>query len=209
MQPPFFSSLAFAWTFVGVLLTFLAIAAVIDTRTARVPKWLTVSLFVLGFVANAVRGGLLTAAHLPVWRFSLAESTVVGGTYGLTFALAGAVLAFACMFLFFALGQAGGGDVKLMTAIGAWIGPWNFAILLVLSAFVGALWAVGVVVVAGSSPRESAASRKSATKPQPFRLTFSASVAIALALLVMWSFRTELQLTTRPVPSGPTHAAPK
>jgi prepilin peptidase CpaA len=77
-------------------------ACVTDIRFRKVPNWLT---------ASAVFAGLV--GHL-----------VAPGGQGPGAALLGAVVGLAVFFPFFALGGMGGGDVKLMGALGAWVG-WH------------------------------------------------------------------------------------
>jgi prepilin peptidase CpaA len=108
-------------TSVAVLAVGLA-ACVLDVRTRRIPNVLTFGAALGGFLFHVVSGGLdgsLTAA---------------GGS------LVGVLL-----FLpFFALGGMGGGDVKLLAALGAWIGPRETLWLAAYSAIAGG--ALGVIV---------------------------------------------------------------
>ena len=86
-----------------LLMCALAVAvvgAVKDVRGARIPNWLTYSG--LGS-ALAVRG-------------------VVLGWVGLKGGFAGLLLAGGIFYVLFLLGGMGGGDVKLMAAVGAWAG---------------------------------------------------------------------------------------
>ncbi len=53
---PFFPDAATAASFFVLLLVGLSVAAYVDLRTFRIPKWITLSLFALGLVVNAVRG---------------------------------------------------------------------------------------------------------------------------------------------------------
>ena len=82
-----------------LLLTTLA--AVYDLRQREIPDWIPVAL--LFGAAGAVGAG---------W--------IVVGPW---LAVAGCTLAFALSATLFWLGGWGGGDVKLLTAIGAWLGP--------------------------------------------------------------------------------------
>jgi len=50
-------------------------------------------------------------------------------------------------FPLFLLGGMGGGDVNLMTAVGAWVGLAQVGILLIMSAIAGGLLAAGYVLV--------------------------------------------------------------
>jgi len=98
-----------------------AIAMVLDLRTRKLPNWLTVPAFVLALVFHGCTGGL------P----------------GLGSALGGFAIGFGILLLLWLIGGGGGGDVKLMGAIGAWIGPVPTLIVF----FCTALIAVAAVVV--------------------------------------------------------------
>jgi prepilin peptidase CpaA len=76
------------------------VACVTDVRLRKVPNWLT---------GAAVAAGLLAHSFAP-------------GGQGLAGAALGVVVGLAVFFPFFALGGMGGGDVKLMAALGAWVG---------------------------------------------------------------------------------------
>jgi prepilin peptidase CpaA len=85
-----------------------AVAAFTDLRTKKLPNWLTVPSFVVGLlfhvVAGAIHEGLSGAAH------------------GLLFALAGFATGFSILLGLWLIGGGGAGDVKLMGALGAWLG---------------------------------------------------------------------------------------
>lgn len=76
-------------------------AAVCDLSTRRIPNVLT---FGAALAALAVR------SYMDGWS-------------GMGSALAGWLVGIACFFPFFALGGMGAGDVKLLGALGAWLGP--------------------------------------------------------------------------------------
>jgi prepilin peptidase CpaA len=94
---------------VGVLLAFLVACVATDVRTRRIPNALSCSGLVLGLAMN-------TAAHgMPglVWSFLTALGVI------------------AVLLAPFALGGIGAGDVKMMGAVGAFLGaPVAFAALL-------------------------------------------------------------------------------
>jgi prepilin peptidase CpaA len=71
----------------------------------------------------------------------------LGGWPGLRGGLAGLLFAGGIFLLLFLLGGMGGGDVKLMAAVGAWVGFAQVGILLIISAIAGGLLAVGYVLV--------------------------------------------------------------
>jgi prepilin peptidase CpaA len=79
------------------------VACVTDIRTRRIPNWLT-----FGAAAAAV-----------VFHAVMAPSA------GLMLALSGWFVGALMMFAPFALRGLGGGDVKLVAALGAWLGPAN------------------------------------------------------------------------------------
>lgn len=101
------------------MLALLVWAAIEDLRVRRIRNWLTVSLACSGVI-------LSLCGSLP-----LAPSQ----------ALLGLLVGFAIPFTLFALGALGGGDVKLLAGIGAWVGP-----VVVVQIFLGAA-IVGLFIV--------------------------------------------------------------
>jgi prepilin peptidase CpaA len=103
-----------------ISLPFLAIATVYDLREREIPDWL--SLVLLGWAVAAVATGLSAVGWLGL---------VGGAALGLAI---GAPL--------FALGAFGGGDVKLVTALGAALGPAALVATLFWVAIVGGVLAL-------------------------------------------------------------------
>ena len=99
-------------------------ACVTDIHSRRIPNWLT-----FGAAAAAV------VFH-----------TVTRGGGGLVFATTGWFVGALIMFLPFALRGLGGGDVKLVAALGAWLGPAN---ALWVGLYAGVAGFVMSLVVAG------------------------------------------------------------
>jgi prepilin peptidase CpaA len=102
----------------GPMLALLLWAAVQDLRTRRIRNWLTLSLAASGLLHS-----------------------FLGGPVGPGWAMLGLVVGFALPFLPYAFGALGGGDVKLLSGVGAWLGPTG-----ALAVFLGAA-VVGLVIV--------------------------------------------------------------
>jgi prepilin peptidase CpaA len=101
--------------------TGLGVAAVVeDLRRRRVPNWLN---------AAGVAGGLACAA----W----------GGWRGLGMAAAGVLVGFLILLPFHWCGAMGGGDVKLMAAYGALLGPYGILLAALFAAVIGGVSAAG------------------------------------------------------------------
>ena len=105
-------------------------AVVFDVRTRRIPNVLT-----LGGAAAA----LVYAAQ-------------AGGLAGVGAALGGWFLGAALFFPFFALGGMGAGDVKLIAAFGAWLGPADTVPLAIFASIAGGVFARGRVAGDGLFP---------------------------------------------------------
>ena len=110
--------------FVGTL---LALACVTDLRTRRIPNVLTFS---------AAAGAVLF--HLVTGGWQAAGWSIVGLFVG------------ALLFLpMFALRGMGAGDVKLLAAVGAWLGPGQVAMAALATSLVGGVMAVVVALAYG------------------------------------------------------------
>jgi prepilin peptidase CpaA len=108
------------------LLGMLCIAAVIDWRHRRIPNWLTFLMALSGIASSFMAGAV---AH---------PSQVIPGLF----------VGFAIPFVLFAMGALGGGDVKLLAGVGAWVGP-----ILVVKIFLAAA-IVGMVIVLVQSAKQ-------------------------------------------------------
>jgi prepilin peptidase CpaA len=95
-------------------------AGVLDWRSRRIPNWLTVPGLVVGLAANALARG---------WRGGL-------------FSLEGAGLALGLLLPLVLLQGLGGGDWKLMGALGAWLGPEQVMLVLLAAILLCGLLAV-------------------------------------------------------------------
>jgi prepilin peptidase CpaA len=108
---------------IGAVLVALA-GAVVDVRGARIPNRLTYTALVTAL--------LLRAALL--------------GESGLKSGATGMLISGGLFLLLFALGAMGGGDMKLMAAVGAWVGSTQVLTLILASAIAGGVLAVGRMI---------------------------------------------------------------
>jgi prepilin peptidase CpaA len=110
-----------------VLVSIGVAACVFDVRTRRIPNWLTL---------GAALAGLLV-------------QTVSGGADGALAASGGWAVGLLLFLPFFLLGGMGGGDVKLLAALGAWLGPRDAIWLAVYASIAGGVLAVVVALARG------------------------------------------------------------
>jgi len=113
-----------------VLVLAVLVATVTDLRSRRIPNWLTMSALVLGFGLNA-----LIAYPSPL--------------EGVLLAAKGFALAFILNMAMYMLHMTGAGDVKLLAAIGAMVGVSDFLGIFVLTALLGGVLAIGLMLVKG------------------------------------------------------------
>ncbi|HTW61156.1 MAG TPA: A24 family peptidase [Terracidiphilus sp.] len=128
---------SFAW---WPTLIVVGVATFTDLRSRRIPNWLVLPFLPLGIAVSAWFHG---------WHG--AEQSLAGAGLG--------IVIFGILYWKFGMGA---GDVKLCAAIGAWIGPSQFLIAVLLTALAGGLviliWAVCRVLLRlmGRRTREEA-----------------------------------------------------
>ncbi len=101
------------------------VGAVTDVRSARIPNRLTYTALI---AALSLRSTFL---GLPGLKSGAVGILVPGGLF----------------LVLFILGAMGGGDVKLMAAVGAWVGGTHVATLLVTAALAGGVLAMGRMIL--------------------------------------------------------------
>jgi prepilin peptidase CpaA len=170
------ASAAMQWVAVCVL---AGCAVVWDVATGRVPNRLTFGAAAIAIAAAAVRGGLSAA----LWS--------AGGFF----------VGLALFLPLFALGGLGAGDVKLVAALGAWLGPMGAVYVAIWAAIAGGLFALVVAIrhrYLGEAVRNVAAlvGVWSTTGPSPVagmtlkdsagpRLAYAVPIGVA-ALVTLW-----------------------
>jgi len=194
----FFPALEFAWTFFSVLMALLLVAAYVDLRTLKIPKPIVFAILATGLLANLVRGYWLGTKGAGLFLF--AESNPwLGLLDGFVFSLVGFVSAFAWLFVMWILKTCGGGDVKLMAALGAWLGPVLVFFVWFVSALTLILVGIGTVLATLATGKPLLKKKKGQQEKVPtWRLSYSLPVALATAAVLLWSFRFELGLAPEP-----------
>ena len=102
----------------------LIVAAVIDGYKLKVPNWITFPMIVSG------------------WVFS----TAAFGWEGLLWSLVGTAVGLALLLPAYAIGGMGAGDVKLLAGVGAWVWGTTTFYAFCVSAVLGGVIAVGMVL---------------------------------------------------------------
>lgn len=153
------------------VLGFTLPAAIWDVRTNRLPNWITVPAALLGLAFHIVSGALA------------ADSLLTGAWQGAQHALLGFAAGFFPLLLVWMIGAAGAGDVKLLGAVGAWLGPRLTLYTYVLSMIVALLVSLTVLVVR--------LLRSPPTNGLPAsdwrRVPYGVPVALATWLVLLWN----------------------
>lgn len=104
-----------------------ALACYTDLRSRRIPNALT----------------------FPAALAAVAAAALIDGASGATTSATGWIVGVAIFFPFFALGGLGAGDVKLLGAIGAWVGPSIVIRVGLYSAMAGGVFAFALALKSG------------------------------------------------------------
>jgi prepilin peptidase CpaA len=108
---------------VGALAAILTTAMWTDLRSSRIPNWLTFSAMGFALIVHA-------------W---------LGGLQGAIFGLMGLVTGLGLFLILYVSGSIGAGDVKLMAAVGALVGPHGALLSGLLTIMVGGAYALGAM----------------------------------------------------------------
>jgi prepilin peptidase CpaA len=112
---------------VGVAALVATGAALHDLKWRRIPNWLTGAALLSGLIVN-------------VW---------LTGAGGLVTALTGAALGLVLLLPFYAARGVGAGDVKLLAAIGALVGPQTLLWVALFGAVVGGVMSIVMLAMRG------------------------------------------------------------
>ena len=115
---------SFAWWPTVIV---LAVATFTDLRSRRIPNWLVLPFLVLGIAVSA-------------W---------LHGWHGLGQSFEGLGLGLLIYGFLFWMGGMGAGDVKLCAAIGAWVGPAQLGVALIVTGLAGGVMVLGWAAMGG------------------------------------------------------------
>jgi prepilin peptidase CpaA len=104
--------------------------------------WMAIVLGCAAAVDDLRRGSISNWISLTAIAAGLLYHFFHRGGPGLATASEGALLGFAVFLVFYCMGGLGGGDVKLMAAFGALLGPLSILTAAVFASVIGGLWAV-------------------------------------------------------------------
>ncbi|MFN0199672.1 MAG: prepilin peptidase [Planctomycetaceae bacterium] len=163
---------------------FTITAALTDLRYRKIPNKLTIPFCVAGLIFQ----------------------TVMGGWLGLQDAVMGFLMGFGVMFVLFAVGGGGGGDVKLMGALSVWLG-WQMTLYVIICSVIFVLFGAIVsivhsVVTRGFSrtvrkyfQKKNTENGREAVKFDPLEqrkhrriMPFAIPVALATWFVMIWKF---------------------
>ncbi len=105
-----------------LLAVLLITATITDVRDRKIPNWLTFSAAIAAIARHAMNSGI----------------------EGLLFSIIGLFAGMSVFLIIYILGGMGAGDVKLMGAVGAVLGPYGVLYALFCTAVVGGIYAIFV-----------------------------------------------------------------
>jgi prepilin peptidase CpaA len=120
-----------------VVTCFVIVAAYIDGKYLKVPNKITFPMIFAGWIYSAVSYGMAGD----------------GWYVGLGWSLAGTAVGLLTLLPAYAIGGMGAGDVKMMAAIGAWVHVMITFYAFCLGTIVGAILAIGMVLVSGEAKK--------------------------------------------------------
>lgn len=141
-----------------ILLAALLVAVLVDQRQHRLPNWLTGGLAL---------GGLVV------------QSSIAGGA-GLVEGLAGMAIGLGIFLVPYLLRSLAAGDVKLMAAVGVWLGPSQVLGAAALTLIVGA--GIGGLVLGYRCWRHSASAEQVLTSRFPYAAAIAIGVSTSLVI---------------------------
>jgi prepilin peptidase CpaA len=107
-----------------ILISVLLVAVITDVQSCKIPNWLTMSAMATGILAHGLMNGSL----------------------GVLFSLKGLAVGMALFVTLYVIGGMGAGDVKLLAAVGSFIGAEAVVSAGVMTMLMGGLYAISVMI---------------------------------------------------------------
>ena len=158
-----------------------------------------VSVLAVCVVTDVRRGRIPNAITYPVMAFGL--TVAASGPLGFRAAVEGLMAGAAVMYVGFALGAIGAGNIKLMAAVGALKGPSFVVTALFCSVLLGGVWA-GLVLVCSGQARgvlsdvakvfSRANPQSEIIPPRGGALPFSLAIGVGTVTTLMLEWRLDL-----------------
>jgi prepilin peptidase CpaA len=114
-----------------------------------VPSAVVLSAAVAAAVTDVWKFRVYNALTLPLLASGLLYHGLTGGVTGLSLSVIGMLCGFGVLVLFYRLGGYGGGDVKLLAAVGAWLGPEVTLYVFLASSLVAGAYALALILMYG------------------------------------------------------------
>lgn len=118
------NALVIAWI---VVVPATVLAALLDLKCLHIPNRLTIPLGLIGVIYY----------------------TAIFGWSGLAFSSSGLVVGFLLLIVFFLIGAMGAGDIKLLAAVGAWLGATNAIRICLIACLAAGVYSLGVCLARG------------------------------------------------------------
>ena len=115
-----------------------------------IPCAVVVAAAVVAGVTDIWKFKVYNALTLPLLVAGLMYHGFHDGAPGLMLSAIGMLCGFGVLILFFLLGGYGGGDVKLLAAFGAWLGPEAVLYVFIAGSLVAGVYALGLVLLYGT-----------------------------------------------------------
>ncbi|TWU06074.1 A24 family peptidase [Stieleria varia] len=163
-------------TSILAVILFTAIALMTDLKNRRIPNWLTVAAAITGLSWHAYENGLA----------------------GVAASLGGFATGFGVLLVLWLIGGGGGGDVKLMGAVGAWLGAMPTLVVFIASSGFVILCAIAMIAwrrfrkpalaSVAASVDASATSDDRGNPESVLRLTVPYALPVAMSVWTLLAF---------------------